>query len=166
MSNTVRIFLGTRLECAQCHDHPFDVWTQKDYFEMVAFTGGVMMRVDPPFENANELRQMQRKGQLPEETRRNLQRMLRPLSYGVQGSGTGLARLPKDYQEADGEPNEIVKARTMFEKKELVEPVIAEVGKKGKKRRQNPRDRGITGAKQVNSREVEGGEKQYFTVFA
>ncbi|MEE2640948.1 MAG: DUF1549 domain-containing protein [Planctomycetota bacterium] len=154
MSNTVRIFLGTRLECAQCHDHPFDVWTQKDYFEMVAFTGGVMMRVDPPFENANELRQMQRKGQLPEETRRNLQRMLRPLSYGVQGSGTGLARLPKDYQEADGEPNEIVKARTMFEKKELVEPVIAEVGKKGKKRRQNPRDRGITGAKQVNSREA------------
>ena len=24
MSNTVRVFLGTRLECAQCHDHPFD----------------------------------------------------------------------------------------------------------------------------------------------
>ncbi|MCH2105247.1 MAG: DUF1549 domain-containing protein, partial [Planctomycetes bacterium] len=29
MSNTVRVFLGTRLECAQCHDHPFDKWTQK-----------------------------------------------------------------------------------------------------------------------------------------
>ena len=38
MSNTVRVFLGTRLECAQCHDHPFDKWTQMDFFKMAAFT--------------------------------------------------------------------------------------------------------------------------------
>ena len=38
MSNSARIFLGTRLECAQCHDHPFDKWTQMDYFRMAAYT--------------------------------------------------------------------------------------------------------------------------------
>ncbi len=37
-SNTTRIFLGTRMECAQCHDHPFDKWTQKQFYEMGAFT--------------------------------------------------------------------------------------------------------------------------------
>ena len=40
MSNTVRVFLGTSLECAQCHDHPFDRWTQKQFYEMAAYTEG------------------------------------------------------------------------------------------------------------------------------
>lgn len=44
MSNTVRVFLGTRLECAQCHNHPFDKWTQMDYYEMAAFSYGMDAR--------------------------------------------------------------------------------------------------------------------------
>jgi len=42
-------FLGLRLRCAQCHDHPFDVWTQDDYFGLAATfakvdrSGGGMM---------------------------------------------------------------------------------------------------------------------------
>ena len=41
MSNTVRTFLGTRIECAQCHDHPFDKWSQMDFYKMAAFTYGI-----------------------------------------------------------------------------------------------------------------------------
>ena len=33
---TAQRFLGIRLRCAQCHDHPFDVWTQDDYFGLAA----------------------------------------------------------------------------------------------------------------------------------
>lgn len=32
-----RIFLGTQLQCARCHDHPFDSWTQKDFYGMAGF---------------------------------------------------------------------------------------------------------------------------------
>ncbi len=34
---TAQRFLGIRMRCAQCHDHPFDVWTQDDYFGFAAF---------------------------------------------------------------------------------------------------------------------------------
>jgi hypothetical protein len=44
MANTVRVFLGTRIECAQCHNHPFDKWTQMQFYKMAAFTYGVQTR--------------------------------------------------------------------------------------------------------------------------
>ena len=31
--NTARVFLGTQLNCAQCHNHPFERWTQDDYYD-------------------------------------------------------------------------------------------------------------------------------------
>jgi hypothetical protein len=34
---TAQRFLALRIRCAQCHDHPFDVWTQDDYFGLAAF---------------------------------------------------------------------------------------------------------------------------------
>ncbi|HZE96069.1 MAG TPA: DUF1549 domain-containing protein [Planctomycetota bacterium] len=34
-----RHFLGIRLRCAQCHDHPFDVWNQGHFYKMAAFFG-------------------------------------------------------------------------------------------------------------------------------
>jgi hypothetical protein len=36
---TSQVFLGIRIGCAQCHDHPFDVWTRKDFYDMAAYFG-------------------------------------------------------------------------------------------------------------------------------
>ncbi|NBO91021.1 MAG: DUF1553 domain-containing protein [Planctomycetia bacterium] len=38
---TSRLFLGVKLECAQCHDHPFANWTRKQFWEYTAFFGGI-----------------------------------------------------------------------------------------------------------------------------
>jgi hypothetical protein len=35
--NVAQIFMGTRVQCAQCHNHPFDRWTQDDYYGFAAF---------------------------------------------------------------------------------------------------------------------------------
>ncbi len=34
---TSRIFLGLQIQCAECHDHPFDHWTQRDFWGYAAF---------------------------------------------------------------------------------------------------------------------------------
>ncbi|HCD00965.1 MAG TPA: hypothetical protein DER64_10595 [Planctomycetaceae bacterium] len=36
-----QLFLGVRIECAQCHHHPFEKWAQKDYFALAGFFTGV-----------------------------------------------------------------------------------------------------------------------------
>ena len=41
------VFLGVRLECAQCHKHPFDQWTQEDFKQFTAFFNPVRFAVGP-----------------------------------------------------------------------------------------------------------------------
>ena len=38
-ARTVRAFLGQRIDCAQCHDHPFDKWKQSEFEGLAAFYG-------------------------------------------------------------------------------------------------------------------------------
>ena len=39
MTEEVRAFLGLRLDCAQCHDHPYETWSQDQFWGMAAFFG-------------------------------------------------------------------------------------------------------------------------------
>jgi hypothetical protein len=41
LAYTVQVFLGTSIVCAQCHNHPFDKWSQMDYYGMAAYTYGM-----------------------------------------------------------------------------------------------------------------------------
>ena len=43
--NTARVFLGTQLNCAQCHNHPFERWTQDDYYNWAALFARVDYKI-------------------------------------------------------------------------------------------------------------------------
>jgi len=38
---TSRMFMGIRIECAQCHNHPYDVWKQEQFWGYAAFFAGI-----------------------------------------------------------------------------------------------------------------------------
>jgi hypothetical protein len=39
--SVAQVFLGIRIQCARCHNHPFDVWTQDDYYGLAAFFSNI-----------------------------------------------------------------------------------------------------------------------------
>jgi hypothetical protein len=41
-----RMFMGTQLQCARCHDHPFERWTQRDFYGMAGFFARLMIVPD------------------------------------------------------------------------------------------------------------------------
>lgn len=47
MENTTHLFLGIRFNCNKCHDHPFERWTQDQYYEMTSFFAQVGLERDP-----------------------------------------------------------------------------------------------------------------------
>jgi hypothetical protein len=48
-ATSTRLFLGIRLECAQCHNHPFDQWTQEQFWNQAAFFAGIQRKGRGPF---------------------------------------------------------------------------------------------------------------------
>ncbi|HSG72269.1 MAG TPA: DUF1549 domain-containing protein, partial [Planctomycetaceae bacterium] len=47
MENTTHLFMGVRFNCNKCHDHPFERWTQDQYYETAAFFAQTALKADP-----------------------------------------------------------------------------------------------------------------------
>ena len=127
MSNTTQIFLGTQMVCAQCHNHPFDRWTQMDYYQMASYTyginsskgGDIQSKIRKHFEKQTKglsSKDKQKKVQSKEgqALRRSVQEMLRPLRYGATHTNRKLT-LPHDYQYDDGKPKSLVSPSPIFD---------------------------------------------------
>ncbi len=62
---TAAAFLGVRVECAQCHKHPFDRWTQAEYRAYANIFAAVNIGVSPEAKKAVDKENIERKGNLP-----------------------------------------------------------------------------------------------------
>jgi hypothetical protein len=49
MENTTQLFLAIRFNCNKCHDHPFEKWTQDQYFELASYFAQIGRTEDPKF---------------------------------------------------------------------------------------------------------------------
>lgn len=115
ISNTMRVFLGTRMECAQCHDDPFGKMERHDFYNLAAFTNGQgMVRRNLMTRVYREAEETRAGNQNSEEYR--VAQVLWDRVYGMSlgGGGSGRISLPSDYQYRDGRPGEVIGAKTPF----------------------------------------------------
>jgi hypothetical protein len=115
LANSMRIFLGSRMECAQCHDDPFRDTERMEFYELAAFVHGQGTGNRKPMRQIwDEVRE--------EDRRRTIDyaaaQVLWDEVYGttLTGGGRGRIELPGDYQYRDGQPGEMIGARTPFGK--------------------------------------------------
>lgn len=120
VDNMVQVFLGTQIGCAQCHDHPFDRWTQREYYEMAAYWFGTRTRANagdkkrftkgnPLVRLRNELKQMDPSA----NTGGTFSRVINANLFEVYEQPRSL-KLPHDYQYDNGKPHQVVSMKPIF----------------------------------------------------
>ncbi|MBL9183753.1 MAG: DUF1549 domain-containing protein [Verrucomicrobiaceae bacterium] len=133
MAVTTQIFLGTSMVCAQCHNHPFDKWTQMDYYQMAAHTYGMTGTngLSNPLlasvfgggygDKASKTKGKKTKAStdiaamIPQGIERKdmskaMTEILRPLRYNtvLDRTDSKSLALPHDYQYSDAKPKSVV----------------------------------------------------------
>ena len=121
VDNMVQVFLGTQIGCAQCHDHPFDRWTQKEYYEMAAFWYPVRTRANvrdkKRFTNGNPLQRVRAEmKKIDPEAKTNglFARVVNANLFEVWDQKNRPLKLPHDYQYANAKPNQRVQMKPIF----------------------------------------------------
>jgi hypothetical protein len=133
-SNFGQVMLGIDISCAQCHDHPFDEWTQGDFYEMAAFFGNtqrslgyrpssammgggnIQMPNAPEGWRDNFMKWAEtNKGIVPKDQNSNQFRFfVAALGWNIADNETLETVLPHDFIGEGGKPNEIANPRTLI----------------------------------------------------
>ena len=82
LEDTGQLFLGMRLQCAQCHHHPFEKWSQQDYYGLAAFFTQVARKSSPqPGEDI-----IYHKRGMATATNKKTQQLVKPAGLGAAPS--------------------------------------------------------------------------------
>jgi len=106
LSNTLTVFLGANVACAQCHDHPLAPWTQKDFYQMAAFFGGVETH---GVKSKKLVKQVIKKSEeFDEKDKRFLRQLIEVNAAEVKDIPGKSLKFPDDYQYKDAKPGDTV----------------------------------------------------------
>lgn len=107
-------FLGTRIGCARCHNHPLEKYTQDDYYHFMAFFAQLQLDRKPPTEGATVLKVEGRE--------------LRDLNRRLQHEQQELTKLesaePIDQQQVDAKRQRIAQTHQEIEQARLRPPTV------------------------------------------
>ena len=121
LANTLSVFLGTDVACAQCHDHPFTDWTQMQFYQMASFFGATSTKFggrdypkgeDPTKKLVSEMDSlMKEKGMDGKRMKRTISDVLKANEVYVHDVGENRMQLPHDYKYKDAKPFDPVKPK-------------------------------------------------------
>jgi hypothetical protein len=131
IESTATLFLGTQLSCAQCHDHPYNRWTRKDYHQFLAWTSGIRtaskdetvgtVEAEKIREAAERYDRLAMAGMSYERQQKyeRIKDALLALQRAAGGAGVvndmgSPATLPDDYQYPDGKPGDVIPAAVLY----------------------------------------------------
>jgi hypothetical protein len=121
LANTLTVFLGTDVACAQCHDHPFADWTQKQFYEMAAFFGATTTRLGgKDFANGDRGKVLMDdiEKMIAANPSLDIRRLRNGLQNYIGANRTAIkdrdmngTKLPHDYKYKDGKPGDPVEPK-------------------------------------------------------
>lgn len=101
LSNTLTLFLGANVSCAQCHDHPIAEWTQREFYEMAAFFGSTDVSSRDPRKVGNAIKDEQ-------VSKQDVMAVVAPNMYRLKNLEKNELVFPEDYAYDDANPGEMV----------------------------------------------------------
>lgn len=127
LSLTAQYFLGTDLSCAQCHDHPFDDWSQRQFYHLAAFFGQTrtlphknVLEAEckaaghPLVQGIEIVEAAAAQGGYDGPQKEAMKRFMNAAQHRVADDPTLVLKLPHDYAYSDGKPGDVVEPKVIF----------------------------------------------------
>ena len=110
-STSSQIFLGTQIGCAQCHNHAFEDWTQKQFYEFTAYIGKVTIKDAEPKKGLKKEFKDEGLSQIEKDV---MKKIVENAAFEVKDNDKRELKFPADYKYQNAKPNEVVKPHVFF----------------------------------------------------